>query len=146
MTADRATVAAGKQVRYFITVRNVGHADFSGRSFEIQWHIPLDTEYQYHPTCDGTPLVGLQVALVCAVVFPELTLSLPGDGNASHQTLDSGGLIAIGAGAKWVHEVIVRVDNGIPPGTRIQNHAHLHLYLNGRAHTITTDTVTATVQ
>jgi hypothetical protein len=128
MAPDRATARAGDEVRYRMTVTNVGAQDFYGRAFQLEWHTPNGTFG--HNAIQQCSLVTL--AIVQTLCLSQRLMLSPGLGETSHQRFDSSGLIVIRSGQSWSYDWFVQVLPSNAEGSTIFNHAHLHVNLSGR--------------
>jgi hypothetical protein len=141
MTPDRKTVRAGEELRYRMTVTNVGTDDFRGRAFVLEWHTPTGTFGRNSLEQCNLVFVPMLQAM-CALERLQLS---PGIGEAGHQRFASSGLIVIGAGEEWTHDWYVQVLPSNAPGSTIFNHAHLNVNLSGRQLWLRTPDVVVTV-
>lgn len=117
MAADRRTVAPGEEIRYAITITNVGGRAFTG-DVEIRSHIPFGTTEVAEP-CAGvgeTPVRGC---------LPEVPGSpgVPSDG--VHQVNVSYSFVRAEPGRQETVHFRVRVNETTRPGSEITNHAHV---------------------
>jgi hypothetical protein len=128
MTPDRTTVHSGEEIRYRMTITNVGREDFRGRSFALEWHTPSGTLGRNAlEQCNLTP-----ISIVRAICAMERLQFSPGLGETNHERFDSSGLVAIAPGGQWTHDWYVQVLPSNAAGSTIFNHAHLNVNLNGQ--------------
>jgi hypothetical protein len=126
MTADSTTARSGDEIHYRMTITNIGHDEFRGRAFLLEWHTPSGTLGRNSlEQCNLlTPL-----AIVSAICAMERLRFSPGLGEASHERFDSSGLVMIPAGQTWTHDWYVTVLPSNSAGSTIFNHAHLNVNL-----------------
>ena len=128
MASDRDSARAGDEVRYRMTITNVGREDFYGRAFLLEWHTPSGTFGRNSiEQCNLVP-----IAIVQALCASERLLISPGLGETSHERFNSSGLIMIRAGESWTHDWYVQVLPSNAAGSAIFNHAHLNVNLGGQ--------------
>jgi hypothetical protein len=134
-------VQAGDEIHYRMIVVNKGSEDFRGRSFTLQWHSPQGTVARNG--LEQCNIIGLDV--LRAICESQRLLVSPGLGDARHDSFNSAGLVAIGAGQQWVHDWYVQTLPSAQPGMEYHNHAHLTVNVNGKDVTITSPDLLVTV-
>lgn len=114
--ADRTTARPGDDIIYTVIVRNVGRADFDGQ-VQIEAHTPFGTTFQNFepPPCEG------QGPPDCIFV-PQPVPGPPNEANI-HAPSDRRPY-TIPSGGSAILRYRVSVDPGVPPGTKLPNHAH----------------------
>jgi hypothetical protein len=141
MAPDRDTARSGDEIRYRMTISNIGRQDFYGRAFVLEWHTPNGTlGHNAIEQCNLIPLPMVQA--LCAT---QRLLFSPGLGESSHERFDSSGLIMIPAGGNWTHDWYVQVLPSNAAGSTILNHAHLNVNLSGTELWIRTPDIVVTV-
>lgn len=142
MEADRDTVPAEGEVRYRVIVGNIGTEPFRG-DFVITSHIPFGTRDASPSPC-GEPGVSPDPEHPCV----QPSAPVPGSPSEDvHQVTFSVGFTGDGLapGEDYVASFRVRVNAGVPSGTRIVNHAHLDVVGDSDG-PVTTDEVVVTVE
>ncbi len=141
MAPNSATVPAGGEIVYRMSIRNVGTDYFRGRSFLLEWHTPLGTVGRNALTeCNLIPVDAVRE--LCET--QRLSVS-PGAGDTTHDQTNSAGLVAIRPGETWVQEWYVQTLPSATPGTQYTNHAHLTVNIDGKDVTVATPPVVVTV-
>jgi hypothetical protein len=125
MEPDRNEARSRDEIRYRMTITNVGRDDFRGRAFLLEWHTPVGTLGQNSlQQCSLVPLAIVQT--ICAMERLQIS---PGFGETRHERFDSSGLVVIPAGESWTHDWYVTVLPSNSAGSTIFNHAHLNVNL-----------------
>jgi uncharacterized repeat protein (TIGR01451 family) len=120
--ANSPTAAAGDVLEYIATVRNVGKADFNG-NFTIDSHIPLGTTYVGR--CE-VPEIDEDGNVCYPAPIPGTTEGQnPDDPHGVTAIQDIQAKRTLRPHAEYVFKFRVRVNQGLPAGTEIKNHAHL---------------------
>lgn len=141
MQAQPTTVAAGNEIRYRMTIQNIGGEDFRGRSFTLEWDTPSGTIGR-----NGLDQCGLlSPAALRALCSSRRLFFTPALTEASHESFNSVGLVGIRAGGEWTKDWFVQTLPGTAPGTTYTNQARLIVTVDGQSMTTTSDPVVVTV-
>jgi hypothetical protein len=120
---ERTEVHPSDHVKYAILVGNSGKAPFAG-TVSLQWHVPINTV--------STPQCPLDVPIVCPFIAPLFIEPGTGvDGRLGIHLHFHNGPATIRPGETYTYVVELVVNDVVPPGTVLQNHAHLQVQGSG---------------